>query len=283
MEGPYTRYMKRFMHRGQVLLITVLVLSIGVTIALSLIGRGVTDVSMSRNLEESARAFSAAEAGIEEALRTGTVITEARVYVPGVKYQSSVLDIGGTTGSYTLPTTGVGQVESVWLVDHATGTNTIDETKPYTGTSINVCWTPPSTPGGAVPAVEIALYYKVGGAYLVQRGAYDPDSVARPSNNFSAVTQINGSCGTVANVYRQSIAIPAGTPLLLRIRPFYAATTITVAPVGADIILPKQGTEITSTGTTDGGVSRKIVVKRQYPWPAGIFDYGVYSQDSFVH
>lgn len=57
---------------GQVLLITVLVLSIAVTIALSLIGRSVTDVSMSRNLEESARAFSAAEAGIEETLLTNT-------------------------------------------------------------------------------------------------------------------------------------------------------------------------------------------------------------------
>jgi hypothetical protein len=118
---------------------------------------------------------------------------------------------------------------------------------------------------------------------MVSRGAYDPDIASRPQNKFSSITEVNGSCGTVTNVYRQNVALPGGIPLLVRLRPFYGNTTFTVAPVGTDITLPKQGVEITSTGRTDGGVTRKIVVKRQYPWPASIFDYSVYSQNSFIH
>jgi len=272
--------MKRTRPRGQVLLITVLVLSIAITIALSLIGRGITDVSMSRNVEESARAFSAAEAGIEEALK-GHIITDALEYAPGVKYQSSSTIIGGTTGEYTLPTTNIGDVASIWLVDH-TETNAINEASYYRGTSLDVCFTHPSA-GGTIAAVEVDIYYRLAGVYMVWRGAYDPDLVDRPANNFSSITQIGGSCGAVTGVYRQSIPLPGGIPLLVRIRPFYSQTTITVAPVGTDITLPKQGIELASTGTTDGGVSRKIVVRRQYPWPASIFDYSIYSQDSFTH
>jgi hypothetical protein len=269
--------------RGQVLLITVLVLSIAITIALSLIGRGITDVSMSRNVEESARAFSAAEAGIEEALK-GNLVTEARTYAQGVTYQSFSSPIGGSTGEYTLPATNMGAVASIWLVDHKED-NSINESSYYGERYLDVCWTPPAT-GLPAAAIEVSIYYKSStGAYMVSRGAYDPDIALRPANKFSGVTEVDGSCGAVTHVYRQSVAMPpVGTiPLLVRIRPFYNQTTITVAPVGTEEMLPKQGDEITSTGKTDGGVTRKIVVKRQYPWPAAVFDYSVYSQDSFTH
>ncbi len=275
--------MKHVHPRGQVLLITVLVLSIAITIALSLIGRGITDVSMSRNVEESARAFSAAEAGIEEALK-GNMVTDARTYVPGVTYQSTSTIIGGSTGEYTLPATTKGAVASIWLVDHNED-NSINESSYYAERYLDVCWTPPAAELPSA-AVEVAVYYKSStGAYMVSRGAYDPDIASRPVNNFSSVTEVDGSCGAVTHVYRQSVPMPpvGSIPLLVRIRPFYNQTTVTVAPVGTDVVLPKQGVEITSTGKTDGGVTRKIVVKRQYPWPAAVFDYSVYSQNSFTH
>jgi hypothetical protein len=278
-EGTYTRYMKKFAWKGQVLLITVLVLSVAVTIALSLIGRSVSDISMSRNLEESARAFSAAEAGLEQALKTGTTTNVKATYATGVSYVSSSIDLGGTTGIYTLPTTSLGQVESIWLVGHNPD-NSINEADPYLGSSLDICWTPPLD-GEPVPAIEVIVYYKSGLLYLVNRQAYDPD-ITRASNNFETA-DINGTCGSVTGVYKKTITLPGGTPLLARIRPFYNSTALTIAPVGAGNLLPKQGVEITSTGQTDGGVTRKIVVQRQYPWPASIFDYVVYSQDSFIH
>ena len=67
---------------GQVLLLTLLVLSVATTVVLSLIGRATTDVAISNQIAESQRAFSAAEAGIEEMLKTGSV-------APGVHPLSS--------------------------------------------------------------------------------------------------------------------------------------------------------------------------------------------------
>ena len=286
----YTKSMKRSVYKGQVLLITVLVLSIAVTIALSLIGRSVSDVSMGRNLEESARAFSAAEAGIEEALRANTQAINTS-YTPGAGYTSNIAVIGDTTGVYTLPTITIGQADTVWLVGH-TALNAIDESSYYQNATIDICWSH-STP---TPALEVAIYYKSGVSYLVTRGAYDPDVATRPANNFSTVTDydnISGGCGEMTNVYRQTITIPTGVgiiPLFMRIRPYYGNATVTISPLGGNK-LPKQGVEVSSVGCTQitesgcitGGVTRKIVVRRQYPGPATIFDYSVFSQGSLVH
>ena len=95
------------------------------------------------------------------------------------------------------------------------------------------------------------------------------------------------------NVYRQTVSIPTGVgiiPLFMRIRPYYGNATVSIAPLGGDK-LPKQGaevssvgcTQITASGCTEGGVTRKIVVRRQYSGPATIFDYSIYSQGSLVH
>ena len=276
--------------RGQVLLITVLVLSIAVTIALSLIGRSVSDVSMSRNLEESARAFSAAEAGIEEALRTNTRQTNTS-YTTNAGYTSDIAIIGDSTGVYTLSTITVGQADTVWLVAH-NDSNGIDfpPSYYYPNATIDICWSH-ATPA---PALEVAIYYKSGGTtYLVTRGAYDPDAARRSSNKFSTVTDLNNiseGCGAMTNVYRQTVTIPTGvgiTPLFMLIRPYYGNATVTVTPLGSNK-LPTQGfevssvgcTQITESGCTEGGVTRKIVVRRQYPGPSTIFDYSVYSQGS---
>lgn len=94
----------------------------------------------------------------------------------------------------------------------------------------------------------------------------------------------------MTNVYRQTVSIPAGIPLFMRIRPYYGNATVSIAPLGGDK-LPKQGVEVTSvgctqisaSGCTEGGVTRKIVVRRQYLGPATIFDYSIYSQGSLVH
>ena len=56
---------------GQALLIILLVMAVGLTVALAIVSRSVTDIRISRQEEESARAFSAAEAGIEQALIGG--------------------------------------------------------------------------------------------------------------------------------------------------------------------------------------------------------------------
>jgi hypothetical protein len=286
--------MKVIYPRGQVLLITVLILSVAVTIALSLIGRSVSDVSMSRNLEESARAFSAAEAGIEEALRTNTQRTNDSY--GGAGYTSNIAVIGNSTGVYTLPTISVGQADTVWLVEHnASYGIDFPPSYYYPSATIDICWTHVPV-GQPAPALEVAIYYRSVATYLVNRGVYDPGGAKTPPNKFSPVTDTNnisGGCGGMQNVYRQRVSIPTGagiTPLFMRIRPYYGNATVSVSPLGGNR-LPTQGfevssvgcTQITASGCTEGGVMRKIVVRRQYPGAATIFDYSIYSQGALEH
>lgn len=54
---------------GQIALIIILVVVVGLTVAVSVLSRSVTTVSISTKEQEKARSFSAAEAGVEDALR----------------------------------------------------------------------------------------------------------------------------------------------------------------------------------------------------------------------
>jgi len=61
--------MNIFKRKGQVALVVVLVVLVGLTIGVAILGRSVTNVGISNQEEERARSFSAAEAGVEDALR----------------------------------------------------------------------------------------------------------------------------------------------------------------------------------------------------------------------
>ena len=65
----YDDNMNIFKRRGQVAMVVVLVVLVGLTIGVAILGRSVTNVGISSQEEERARSFSAAEAGVEDALR----------------------------------------------------------------------------------------------------------------------------------------------------------------------------------------------------------------------
>ncbi|MFZ5845379.1 MAG: hypothetical protein ACOY0S_02820 [Patescibacteria group bacterium] len=269
---------------GQIVLITLLVLSIATTIVLSLIARTTTDVSITSQIEESSRAFSAAEAGIEAALKTGTGTGGAQVLTPGTTYNVTVVQIGGAAGVYQFPRKTLrGSVETLWLVDHTSDT-AINETPTYTSPALDVCWGAETTP----PALVTTLLYKSGGVYRIAKGAYDPDGGRRGTNNFATPTATSGGCG-VATMYQRRINFttdfginPAvDTLIMLRLKPLYSDTQLAVDSGGT--VLPLQGNRIESVGTVGGGITRKVVVYQQFRSPGSIFDAGIYSQGSFGH
>ncbi len=272
---------------GQILLISLLVLSIATTVALSLIGRSTTDVTISRQISESSRAFSAAEAGIEEALRSGAGTEGAQVLTPGVTYTVARSTIGGAAGSYVFPKK-VKRVtsEALWLVNH-NPSGALVETPTYTAPTIDVCWSSEPT----TPAVIVSVFYKTAvGQYRVARGAFDPNSTRAATNKFSAVTATSGGCGAgTGTTYKQTVTFASFSPainpavdtlLMLRLQPVYADITLAVNAVGA---LPLQGSKLESTGTSEAGLTRKIVVYQEYRSPPSIFDSVIYSQGSFGH
>lgn len=267
---------------GQILIITLLVLTVATTIALSVIGRSTSDEAISSQLEESARAFSAAEAGIEEALRSGQPATT--ILTSGPKYTVTVGSIGGAAGPFQFPRkTPVGTTETLWLVSH-NADGTLDETTPLAMSGATVCWSSEAT----VPALSVIVLYKSGsdGSYRTARMALDPDATRVVTNKFTSIGPSGTHCG-LPNYYQNQITFsdlgigPADTLLALRIRPVYADTQVVVDP--GVVTLPSQGNRIESTGSTDAGVSRKVVVYQQYRSPETVFDASIISQSSFGH
>jgi Tfp pilus assembly protein PilX len=272
--------------RGQVLLITLLVLLVAMTIGLSLIGRSKTNVQLSTDVEESARAFSAAEAGIEEALKSGLSTSGVQTLSgTGTQYETNVSAIGSAVGAFAVPQiTPQGVTETIWLVNHDANGNLV-EFRAYFGNQITVCW---NSVGTTVPALSVALLYKkaAGGAYNMAKFAADGVSRTVP-NNFTSVTTGVG-CGQ-SSVYKITISFPVipnlnfatDTLLALRIRPIYADAQLYIDSGAA--LLPRQGNMVTSSGSTGGGLSRKIQVYQQYRSAPSIFDAAIISQSTLVH
>lgn len=275
----------RLHQEGQVLLISLLVLSIATTVVLSLIGRSTTDVAISNQTNESSRAFSAAEAGIEESLKSGLGTTGSQVLNSGATYTVSKADIGGAAGAYVFPKkVSRGTTETLWLVAHNTD-GTLVETPTYTAAGIDVCWSSETT----TPAMIVSVVYKAaGGEYRVAKGAYDPNGTRALNNKFSGVTASSGGCGAgTGTTYKQTVTFGSFTPavnpasdtlLMLRLQPVYSDTSLAV---NVSTPLPLQGSKLESTGVSGAGVTRKVVVYQQFRSPSSIFDSVIYSQGSF--
>lgn len=283
---------------GQVLLITLLVMSIATTVALSLVNRLTTDLNITSQLEESSRAFNAAEAGVELALKNRVGTGGPIEIAPGtsIKYEVNLSDVGGLRIFTFSHKTREGATETVWLVRHDDTTGLPIITPTYTNDTIDLCWSDESPKA----AVAVSLLYKdsASGQYRVARVASDPITARRngtgsynPANNFSAPTTSppTAACGDT-NMYKQTITMrptlgiqPASdTVIALRIRPIYNEATIAVRGEAATTI-PKQGNQITSVGQTATGITRKIIVYQSYRAPSSIFDAGIFSYGSFGH
>jgi Tfp pilus assembly protein PilX len=274
--------------KGQVVLITLLVLTIATTVALSLISRTTTDSTITAQAEESSRAFSAAEAGIEDALKRGIEANGAYVLTPGVSYNVDVESIGAAVGLYEFPKkTLKGVTETLWLTGHdASGAiNEADATR-YMASTIGICWTSETI----TPALAVTVLYKssADGSYRVAKMAYDPNTLRSPPNLFTQTYTPGGCGGNTNTAYREDLNFTAFTPAInpasdvliaLRIRPLYSDTKIWIDSVS---VLPLQGNKIKSTGTTNTGTNRKIVVYQQYRAPSTVFDAAIYSQGSIA-
>src|SRR4030067_2407301 len=94
---------ENYYQKGQALLIILLVLSVVLTLALSFVSRSVTDITITSQEEESVRALSAAEAGVEQALKTG-VSTGSIVTLPdNSQFEALVTEIVPTNDEFAYP------------------------------------------------------------------------------------------------------------------------------------------------------------------------------------
>ncbi len=268
---------------GQVLILILLIIVVGFTILLSIISRSLIDVRLASNTEATNRAYFAAEAGVEEALKK----------IAGGDTTSGTIDfatINKSTANYTInaaasPTFvypgNVARDDSVQLnllTDYFTpGSGSYGEP---TNKDLKICW---GNDASDKPAIEVTLIYEDpagSGTFLARKDAFDANALSH-ANNFTA---ISGTCSVAGVTYQN--ATPAsftysgitGRRYLLRIRFLYNTNAQPlVITTGTADNLPAQGYEITSTGSTDLGTVRKLKVFKQYPALPAIFDYVLFN------
>lgn len=286
---------------GQALLIIILVMAVVLTIALSLVSRTVSDISISKKEDDSSRAFSAAEAGVEQALLKGTGATTPFsgniTSLDSFTASTTPMSSGGT--EYAMPLLlAAGETAPVWLVNHADdGSLTCSAAKPcFTGNKLKVCWGAKDTNASATttPAVEISLVYLTSDTDLsttkIARGAYDPYSARPDSNSFTKGSEGSCTIGTQAYEFsrtvdlavlgvliRPDVASRRG-PQYLRFRMLYS--TDQSHPAGLSIVgagaFPLQGSKVVSAGTS-GSATRSLEVYQLFADLPPIFDFALFS------
>ena len=236
------RLMKK--NSGQIILIVLLIMVVLLTIGLALVVRSVTDIRISTETKESTRAFSAAEAGIEDALRQANLAT----WVPPTKIGGVDVDINVQEVNAFETTIGVDETAEVNLDGY--------------GGNIEVYLDTDNA------ALIIALITPKGGNdYQIQRWTLKRGNGDCKADNFTSADSV-------------TISVPGGDEQALRIRALCGDTKVRVEAVGGT--LPAQSYLIRSQATGEGGESRAVEVVKYLPALPAAFDFVLFSGGDLI-
>jgi Tfp pilus assembly protein PilX len=267
---------------GQTLLVVVLIISVSLIISLSVISRTITDVTVTNKEEESQRAFSAAEAGIEKSLLSGNSITTP-TNLTNASFTTNVSNFSQGISKFVNPTLlNSGESMTVWFVAH-NADGSMANTSSFAGTKMNVCW-------NGDTAIEVTVYYTSdGSANLANmqlfRAAFDAN-VTR-GDNFAGV-DLGTPCSIGNNNFDHQKLITLPTPIaglkFAKVKVLYNVNPVDIGIDSTDNnTFPSQGVIIDSTGSACTGSScttsdsnRKITVVEGYNEVPSVFDSTIY-------
>lgn len=281
---------------GQAILILLLVMTVALAIGLSVVQRSLTDVTTATKVEQSSRAFSAAEAGIERALTSADNLLDtelSQVEFEGSKSNAYIFDSGLlplSKQALEYPPVAKEDIAHVWLADPST--EPIQSY--YKKNSLDIYWGEQgiSDPANR-PAIEIAIIYAEAGAYKAKRYYLDSNASRAGDNGFTDVSgtcsdslaEIATSMGPNRKFYCKFTLITLPSELMiLRARMLYNNTNqpFAVKPVcapgdAADICsLPPQARVITSIGLS-GETERRVQLFKLEKVVPPYFDYSIFS------
>lgn len=243
--------------KGQALVLILLVLAAALALGLTTSRQITTDTKITRQQEESAKAYAAAEAGLEKALAGESV---------------SQIDLGNNTLSVVSNKVVGNQREIIWPVEVPQGQTLIfwlenhDSQGNLAGTyyqkRLNVYWA--QTQGSTVPAVIMGLVYRNG--RQATYWAWDANASRRGSNKFSS-PQVGsftlndptlGESKTFTNKVTLNLA-SYSQPVFLWLRPLYSAANFGFQ---GNSNLPAQGQLIISEGQVGPTKAPEITSRR---------------------
>lgn len=275
--------------KGQIILTLILVMTVALAIGLSVVQKSLIDVSTSTKVEQSSRAFSAAEAGIEKALggdtsgvnfsdigSKTTAVSDTGLIpcIPGAAQCAKAA--GSRQDPLEYPPLAKEDIVQVWLADYQSDTN--PPRIGYSQPTLDVYWGSSSTDRAAL---ELTLIYHNGTQY-VSRKWYLDQIVRSPVNNFEQVTTCSGyTLGSNSYQCKKTIdSLPSGL-MLLRARLLYNTISQPLAvqavgTCGQDCSIPPQARNITSTGVA-GETQRKVQLFQVNKVVPPYFDYAIFS------
>lgn len=265
---------------GQIVLILLLVLVVGLTIGLAVVQRSLTEVSTSSKTEQSARALSAAEAGIEKAIKIDSDIGQVSLGSEATINTVVKTIIPAQNQALEFPPISKEEMAQFWLTNPDTLTdfyNGADQNTNY----IDVYFGNQGVIGLETPAIALNIIYKstdTNNLYKVKKFYLDPIAARRSSNGFDDPTSCGAQCSCTSPSTTTSLSpaapkpffcktrIDAGTAalpdlnqlLLIRARILYSnsAQSLAVAPA-AGKSLPPQAKLFTSIGSS-GSTQRTV-------------------------
>ena len=286
------------MKSGQILILVLLIVVVSLAVGLSVASRNLTNLRISTQTEESQRAFSAAEGGVEDTLsRLIAIKTDIASGTSGVGANSQCninatdleascnVPVGADISAdikvkarkvYTTPVVKLGDVAQVDL-------------RIYNG-SVKIDW-----PANPHVSLEVTLICDSIGIVNTCNGGVDHGDYAQnryffrgpnpPSADMTVTSPFTwDDCVPSGGICSKTISTPSSIrPQYLRIKPFYNnVVDLVVSGVSPDD-LPTQIYEINSVAKTNLGITRRVQVTRTaLPALPAVFDYVLYSEGDIV-
>lgn len=255
----YTRVEQESGQAGLVvLLLTVVMLTVGIAIA----SRATTDVTLSRQEEESNRTFNAAEAGVEEALSQNLNFS-GNTLNGSVNVDNDVTVNYTIDKVYTLETRLFEGVSAQVDVNGATNSN-----------GLVLSWAKETACGQTPAGLLVTVFGLSGGVTTTRTLGYK--ACGGTSDGLSEI-----STNPSGELFRTvTISLQTGDQFV-RIKPLYNDTYIRVQ--GSGWTLPVQYYRVRSVAENDlGNETRAVQVNRTKSVAPAIFDFVLYSGSTII-
>ncbi|OGK26669.1 hypothetical protein A3C28_02670 [Candidatus Roizmanbacteria bacterium RIFCSPHIGHO2_02_FULL_39_9] len=261
---------------GQVLLVAVLLIATVLTVTLTLTLKSTTETQLTKLEEDSQKTLSAAEAAVEAALKQGNITDFSTL---GLSNFTGSATVGTQTSrEFVTPLLQKNQQYTVYLAEYP------DLNSGYFTQNINFYF------GGendtncsgtrTTPALEVTLLYSTNS---MRRWVIEPCSSGTKigGSQLTSATQLGTVHSAEGFSFRYSSTpsssegvqiTPYAQPKMLVIRALFNQTRIALESTNAAVNIPLQGKTVTSTATSQTGVTKKVQLFQSYPQlPASFF------------
>ena len=265
--------------KGQIVLIFLLVITVALGIGLAVVSRSISDVSNATKVEDSTRAFSAAEAGIEKALSGSGNLSAVPIGVGANATVSVSEELPLANQALEYPLLNQEDVAQIWLADP----NTLNTY--YNQPDIDLYWGLDNQ-----TALAVTVAYKEGLDYKADKFFFDPDSTRGGANRFnqrgvpncSGAFNLTTSMGSNRKFYCKASINLQPNSILIRARLLYnkipAPFALSPTRNGS---LPPQARIYTSIGSA-GQTQRKVSVFKLDKVVPPYFDYAIFSAADII-